>query len=443
MGKNNRYRRAAKARRRREDARRRAQQERYNGQRSVTEMVLAAVHDEHLRKVESRDRMVGRLADRPRPEVGTELQSMLEAQMPLVWKAGWQPVDIVRLANKKLGMDEVAQLTCAIASDASAYENRGPSVAPPWMAQLDDLKARRWWNPTRPWLIQIPGEWAATVLAAIRLLNLLRTVPSIPLLTPPPSEWPLVGSTPIPSHLPSGILSKVRGLLAKAESTTFEAEAQALTAKAQELMTRHRIDRAMVGGEDGSTDSEVEGRRLGVDDPYAAPKASLLAGIADANGCRSVWSKDFGFATVFGYPSELDGVEELFTSLLVQATRALQREGSKQDRYGRSRTTRFRRSFLVAFAARVAARLRETADWTVQAAESEAGAAVLVALDRRARAVDTVVEDSFSGLRGVEMAISDWEGYVSGTHFGDAVDLTTSPARPNTPSPALIGQAGE
>ena len=40
------------------------------------------------------------------------------------------------------------------------------------------------------------------------------------------------------------------------------------------------------------------GVRLGIDDPYAQVKATLLAEVAEANRCRAVWSKGFGFATV-------------------------------------------------------------------------------------------------------------------------------------------------
>ena len=178
--------------------------------------------------------------------------------------------------------------------------------------------------------------------------------------------------------LPQGVLDKVRALLAKAESTTFDAEADAFTAKAQELMARHRIDRAVFEArEDRHRPEEPDRRRFEVGDPYADAKAMLLANVADANGCTAVWSKTEGFTTVFGFFDELDAVDELFTSLLVQATAALRRAGSKSDGYGRSRTTRFRRSFLVAFAVRIGQRLRETVDATVESAVAETGTALV------------------------------------------------------------------
>src|SRR4030095_11125300 len=111
-------------------------------------------------------------------------------------------------------------------------------------------------------------------------------------------------------------------LLAKAESTTYPDEAEALTAKAQQLMTRHAIDAAAVEGERGCG-ARVSPRRAGIDDPYARARVTLLSEVARANRCRAVWSRGFGFATVFGDEGDIDAVEVLYTSLLGQATRAM------------------------------------------------------------------------------------------------------------------------
>src|SRR5262249_11766348 len=118
------------------------------------------------------------------------------------------------------------------------------------------------------------------------------------------------------------ILDKVRALLAKAESTGFAEEAEALTAKAQQLMARHSIDEALLAAREGARD-EPAGCRVGIDSPYELAKASLLDVVAGANRCRSVWAKSLGFATVIGFQPDLDAVELLYTSLLVQATSAM------------------------------------------------------------------------------------------------------------------------
>jgi hypothetical protein len=223
------------------------------------------------------------------------------------------------------------------------------------------------------------------------------------------------------------VLDKVRALLAKAESTTFDAEAEAFTAKAQELMARHRIDRAVLDARGHDRGEEPVGARIGVDDPYADAKAGLLAIVADANGCRAVWSKALGFSTVFGFPGDLDAVAELFTSLLVQATAALQREGPKHDGSGRSRTTRFRRSFLVAFAARIGQRLRETVDATVEAASTETGTALVPILAARDDAARAAAAAAFPEMTSFAPSATDREGWYAGTLFGDQADLALGP----------------
>jgi hypothetical protein len=224
--------------------------------------------------------------------------------------------------------------------------------------------------------------------------------------------------------LPDGLLARVRALLAKAESTTFDAEAEAFTAKAQELMTQHRIDRALLDSATAEANDGPAARRIAIDDPYAEAKALLLARIAEPNGCRAVWSKPLGFTTVFGFADELDGVEELFTSLLVQAAAALHREGSKQDPFGRSRTTRYRRSFLVAFAVRVGERLQATVDATVEATNGECGREVVPILAARDQRAAAAAATAFPRVTSFAPTASDREGWVAGAVFGSVADLS-------------------
>ena len=144
------------------------------------------------------------------------------------------------------------------------------------------------------------------------------------------------------------MLSRIRALLAKAESTEFTEEAEALSARAQELMAKYSIDHALLAAEAGRKDDPA-GRRLPVDNPYEGPKATAARRAwRKANRCRAVWYEGaWGWSAVIGFPADLDAVELLFTSLLVQANTAMLRAGAKRDRYGRSRTRAFRQSFLI------------------------------------------------------------------------------------------------
>src|SRR5258708_5644122 len=133
-----------------------------------------------------------------------------------------------------------------------------------------------------------------------------------------------------------------------------------------------------------------------------------------------------GMSRVVGFPSALDAVELLFTSLLVQANTAMLREGAKKDAYGRSRTRAFRQSFLVAYAYRIGVRLSQA---TVHA-EQEAAAAVpakdlVPVLKERHEAVDHAVDEMFGdGLvddRGSRA--TDEEGWASGLAAADMAPL--------------------
>jgi Protein of unknown function (DUF2786) len=429
MGKNNRERRAAKARKRSRGGR---QHRGTSGSGSswsgwvpsIGDQLVAGAYAARAGDEAAVRQAVELLADGRPVAVAAEVARLLEQQVACCWEDGWQPMDLDRAVGRELGTVEAGVARWVIASEAAGYEELGPRVAPGWMDQLERIGATRAWEDReRPYLLQASVAWPDVLAGAVRVMGLLSGLPVIERLVDPPSRWREGGAAAAAGSLPASVLERVRALLAKAESTTFDAEAEAFTAKAQELMARHRIDRAVVAARGESRSDEPVGRRVGLDDPYAEAKAALLATIADANGCRAVWSKNLGFSTLFGFASDLDAVEELFTSLLVQATAALRREGSKHDRAGRSRTTRFRRSFLVAFAVRIGQRLREAVDATVDAVSDESGTALVPILASRDEAVQAAAEAAFPQAGAFSPAASDGEGWYAGTLFGDRADL--------------------
>jgi hypothetical protein len=152
--------------------------------------------------------------------------------------------------------------------------------------------------------------------------------------------------------------------------------------------------------------------------------------------------KELGLVTVIGFPADLDAVELLFTSLLVQADGAMLRSGGKKDAYGRSRTRAFRQSFLVSYAVRIGERLTEAAGQAEQEAVAEqeatqqaatqqqeaahAGGRDLVPfLAARHRAVDDAVDEMFGdGLtRSRAVRATDTEGWYSGRAAADLARL--------------------
>lgn len=126
-------------------------------------------------------------------------------------------------------------------------------------------------------------------------------------------------------NVSESLLAKIRALLAKAEDpAATPAEAEAFTGKAAEFMARYGIERAMLADADPGTDTIGE-REIVLHAPYARDKRDLLVSIAHALGGHAI-NRQRGTrisAALFGFDSDLDRVETLFTSLLVQAAHAL------------------------------------------------------------------------------------------------------------------------
>jgi hypothetical protein len=446
VGKANRLRRKSKEKDRK--ARRREQDERVAGQARqspygwipepprlsdaevVENDVYCAADDVFHDKAEDLQWHVDRLvADHEQRLVDRTLTRALEQAVAAAWRHGWQPADLVRVATREYGRRTARLTTDAIAAELRAYS--ATTIDDSWYRQLATLDARVWWTDDlgylREWTSREGVGRAAAVLCAVQVLSLLRGLPRIQLLCAPPGKARRTARTQV-SQDDQKMLDKIRALLAKAESTEFPEEAEALTARAQQLMARYSIDHALLAAETGTTE-EPGGRRLPIDNPYESPKAVLLGTLAQANRCRAIWSKDLGFSTVMGFPADLDGVELLFTSLLVQATTALVHEGRKYGPGGRSRTRSFRQSFLGAYAVRIGERLRSVTDEAErEAAAASPGTDLLPVLAARTEAVEEAVQTMFSGLAKFQMSgITDREGWLSGRAAADRADLNARP----------------
>jgi len=342
-----------------------------------------------------------------RTAVDGAVQWWMERALDRAWNSGWQPADVVRIVRRRLGVPHAGAVAGAVAASAA----RRPEAAADerWAAQAAAIAADAGSAPPR-------RPWPEHLGLAVQALSLVLHLPPLPRLAPSPANGRAGGRS-------GTVLERVRALLAKAESTTFAEEAEALTAKAQELMARHAIDEAMLDAAGGGAPSAVAGRRIGVEDPYAAAKSVLLDRVATANRCRSVWSGDMGFSTVFGTPGDLDIVEVLFTSLLVQGTDAMVGAGRSVDRSGRSRTRSFRQSFLLAYAMRIGERLAATTEEAVAEAVGRHGDALLPVLAGRAGAVDDAVAEVFPDMVSRGLAITNGAGWVAGRTAADLATL--------------------
>jgi hypothetical protein len=300
----------------------------------MTESVIGGILDGSIEYEDGLDA----LTVAPAAEVDAVLDQALRRAFERVFRGGWQPAELHRVVARRgnpLQGDLVAQ---AVQDAVKAH----PGTDPRWREQAAELTAGA-----------RKADRVTRLDAALGVLTELRRLPPIDVLIPPPGTRAAVVTR---GTADARVLDRVRALLAKAESTDFPAEAEAFSAKAQELIARHSIEEALTAQD--RADVVPLARRIGVDHPYESEKAGLLDAVSQANHCHTVWSPELGFSTVFGFDADIDAVELLYTSLLVQANRAMVRD---EPAKGKARIKAFRRSFLVAYSVRIGERLEQTA----------------------------------------------------------------------------------
>ncbi|POX41720.1 hypothetical protein C3486_08065 [Streptomyces sp. Ru73] len=368
-------------------------------------------------------------ADPAGPEaVSRALLTAAAAAVRGCWEGGWHPADLVRLVRRAgAPIEPAADL---VAAELRRYP--ADALPPRWAAQLREAGAEVWWPDDGGYLDALARRRRTTRFEALcDVLEVLRVLGRLPRVTP---TGPLPGEpgarTAAPragaaAGTPGGeprVLGRIRGLLAKAESTAFPEEAEALSAKAQELMARYRVSEALLAG--AAAADGPAALRIGIDGPYESTKALLLDAVADANRCRAVWSPEAAFTTLVGFPPDLDAAELLYTSLLVQATTAMQRAADQHHTRGKSRRTKdFRQSFLAGYASRIRDRLTDAAG-RVTAEAAEETPDLLPVLAARDLAVEERTGALFPETTAVRMrGIRDADGLHQGMAAADRARL--------------------
>jgi hypothetical protein len=223
---------------------------------------------------------------------------------------------------------------------------------------------------------------------------------------------------------PSALLDRVRKLLAKAEAEgVTPPEAEALTAKAAELMARYGIDRALLAATRPETD-KPDSRIIDIDNPWAQVRAHLLAGLAGAMRCQCILlNPDRGGARVhvFGYASDLERADILYTSLLLQMAHGLT-AALVPARVGSVRA--WRRSWLLGFVAAVVARVKAAEDRAAASSSAavHTGPSTALVLADRSVVIRRNMEQAYPVTRQARVTYTG-NGYRDGYAKGQQADI--------------------
>jgi len=226
------------------------------------------------------------------------------------------------------------------------------------------------------------------------------------------------------TETPGALLERVRKLLAKAEADgVTAAEAEAFTAKATELMARYGIDRALLAAARPDTDRPAS-RIIDVDNPWSQVKAHLLGGLASAIRCACVQLPRVGSGArihVFGYASDLERAEILYTSLLIQMAHGLV---AARVPAGARSVRAYRRSWLLGFTSAVVTRVREAEQRAAATVGHEpvTGKSTAVVLADRATVVRRECEKAYPVTRRMRLTYTG-TGYRDGYSEGQRADV--------------------
>lgn len=228
---------------------------------------------------------------------------------------------------------------------------------------------------------------------------------------------------------PNGWLDKVQKLLAMAERTDNPAEAEAFSAKAEQLMLTYAIDQAMLDAARTPEEREkIVAVRMKLYAPYVSPKRVLVHNVAAVFNVQTIFTdtvrytaKDsVGYSTLVGFTSDVEKVELLVTSLLVQQTRAI---AAARPPY-RTNLRRFRNSFAMGFAETVIARVRKAFAEAKKEATSTGGTSTELALFDRKQMVRAEYDAMFpTRTKSRAVSVNSAQGYRDGQAAGQRADL--------------------
>lgn len=225
-------------------------------------------------------------------------------------------------------------------------------------------------------------------------------------------------------------LRKIRALLAKAEdSACTPEEAEAFTERATDLIAKYGVDQALIDAD--RPEKQVPGDLIiPIDGKYGPEKQRLLGWIAHELGCRGVrrWERERKgqpnrySVHVFGFAADIERVQILYTSLLVQMANGI----AKAEAPTGENVAAFRRSWMYGFANAVAARIHEAEERAKANAQQDRGAdrpGVALVLTDRTALVEKAKEARYPGLPDARRPQFSGSGFHAGHEAGQNADI--------------------
>lgn len=215
-------------------------------------------------------------------------------------------------------------------------------------------------------------------------------------------------------------IDKINKLLAQAADLSVTVkEAERFAEHAAKLMARHSISEAMLAARRGDKPGITE-RLVPAAEPYAREQVVMVAHIAAALHCRTVYLRSRAIGTItgallMGAPDDVERVLTLNTLLWGQAWRGVMSDPALPWT-GPAAVKRYQRNWLRAFAAAVGARLKMIEDRAIvedaaeRAAAHETGPSTALVIRGKDAEVDRYYDDAYG-----QAAESD--GYAPPTPF--------------------------
>lgn len=203
------------------------------------------------------------------------------------------------------------------------------------------------------------------------------------------------------------VLTKVRAMLAKAEGERDlgnEAYADECVAIAMRWMAKYGIDEKLAKARAHASHVPTD-KVFTVTAPYANTKNRLLTTVAKALHCQPILLQTRGAnerVHVFGFESDLELVEMLYTSLLLQMSGALARHSIPAFLSGRALMAE-RRSFMIGFIGGVKPRLEDAYALAEAEADDTGTTGKALVLASRDLAVKNALNDAYPTTRTVRI----------------------------------------